>query len=432
MEHEVQARDRLIFYASRYVSQMGQGLFLAALLLASGTGRSGPLGLSAVFAAMLAASVVLGLPGGALVDRLGAERGLVLGAALRLGAIGSAVAIISHPASAWIAALAFSAASQLFSPAELALVPRVQHGSSGRAHALLVTLQYAGQGTGALLTPPLLLLGGPRLALLAAIALYILLTAGTLVLALRLRRAGGTRRRIARKEFALGHTFRYFAVEPRALYAVALLAFTDVASKSIAIAAPLYLSANLGLGRPGIIALFAVGALGAGLGLLWSGRGLSLGSAPRAMRLALTGMVGAVALLVLLGHPVEEASELSRLAFLAGIGAGPHVSFAAALPLALLLGICISVAPIGARAVLTDTAPAGQQARVFATQATVSHAAVILPLLLAGAGTQLAGPRVTLTVLGVVGFAVLLTLERLQIGRRSPALAPVAVEADAI
>jgi hypothetical protein len=84
-----------------------------------------------------------------------------------------------------------------------------------------------------------------------------------------------------------------------------------------------------------------------------------------------------------------------------------------ALPAALALGFCFSIAPVVARSIRSLTTPPRLQARVFATQATIAHAAVVAAVLLAGVSTQLAGPRATLVGLGVGGLVLLVATRRL-------------------
>src|SRR5206468_498272 len=142
---------------------------------------------------------------------------------------------------------------------------------------------------------------------------------------------------------------------------------------------------------------------------------LTLPAAQQAMRFALIGSVASVLALIMLGQGLHELAEHSRVALLVMIGESPRTALVAAAPVALVLGLCFSIAPIGARAVLTDTAPSGQQARVFASQATISHAAVIPLLVLAGAGTQYAGPETTLLFIATIGVGLLLALEMTQL-----------------
>jgi MFS family permease len=423
----VRRGDRVAFYAARFISQAGQSLFLAALVIAAGTHGSAPLALSSVLAASLAASVLFGLPGGALADRLGPGVALAVGAFLRFAAIAAGLSVAGHPSALWIVSFAYSAASQFFSPAEVALVATVQAREPARAHTLLVVLQYAGQGLGALLAPALLVLGGPRLMFGGAALIYVLVVAVATVLALRLGQRGAVRSVPARRAFSFAEPFRFIAREPRAIYAVGLLVFTDIALKGAVVAVPRYLSGDLGFGRLALVGLGAAGVIGAGAGLLWTGRVRTFAGAAGTVRFAFIGTVAAIFALITLSQGLGEASELSRIGLLTRLGAASGTSFAAVLPVAFLLGLCITAGPIGARSLLTELAPAGQQARVFAVQATLTHAIVILPLLLAGVGAQFVGPRASLALIGTMGMAAVLALEAARLRRRvpSPALAVV-------
>ncbi len=425
--------DRFAFFSSRMLSQAGQSLFLAALLLITGASDHGALNLSGVFAAMLAAAVLFGLPGGALADRFGPARGYAFGAAGRLAFIGLALAVVREPQYAWVAAFGYSAVSQVFSPAEMALVPVIQRGCPARAHTLLVILQYAGQGLGMLvLAPALLLLAGERALLAGAAALYLPLVATTLLLAVRLGRTGRLPRTPRRAR--LRDTLRFFATEPRAAYATGVLTFTEVAWKAVFIAAPLFLARDLDLSQREAGFLAVMGGLGVLIGLGWTGRGFGAEAAPRVMRLTMVGMVGACLGLVLLGRGLTELAALSQVELLMAAGESSRTALVIAAPLTVILGLSLAVAPIGARAVLTATAPHGGQARVFAAQATFSHTVVILPLMAIGAGTQIAGAGATVGAVGAAGLGLLLALEqwraRTAAGAAPDTILPVPVPAE--
>ena len=397
-------------------------MFLAALLVASGTSHAAPLAISGVLAATLAGAVLFGLPGGALADRLGAGRGLPLGAVLRLVAIAAGVVVIGHPTLVWLVAFAYSAASQVFSPAEMACVRMLQHGAPTRAHAALVLLQYGGQGLGVLLAPALLLLGGPTLMLLGAIVLYGGVAALATLLMLHLPAPASSSLQGAHQALSYAEPLRFFGREPRAVYALGLLVFTDLATKSAAVALPRYLQGTLALAPWEIATLLGTAALGAAAGLLWISRVRTGGTSSRMVRLSFIGTVAAVIALVSLSRTVGEAAEHSGISLLAGLGDSSRLPFALSLPSALLLGLFLTAGPIGARALLTATAPAEQQARVFAAQTTLTHAVTILPLLLAGVGAQYAGPEASLAFIAVLGVAALVSLELTRLRRRSPAL----------
>ncbi len=108
---------------NRALSQSGQAVFLAALMVRAGTSDGAAIGLSGIFVAMMAATALCSLPCGAITDRIGAPRSLWAGILGRAIVIAVAMTLPASPAASFVIAFAYSAVSQLLSPAELALVP---------------------------------------------------------------------------------------------------------------------------------------------------------------------------------------------------------------------------------------------------------------------------------------------------------------------
>jgi MFS family permease len=405
---------RTAFYASRLTAQMGQGLFLAALLLSAGKGGSAATGLSSVLVAMMAAAILLSIPGGTVADRLGPARGLALGSMLRLSAITGSLLVLGRPDFAWVVAFFYSAASQIFSSSEMALVPAVRTGCSGKAHSILVTLQHSGQAVAIfVLAPALYFAGGLGAMVAAAIVAYCCVLGIALFLAYRL---GGTR--FARPEHeakraSLAPTLRFLSRDPRAIWAVGLLVFAELAMKSTAVSLPLYFKEDLRLADWQTVALIATGLVGLVIGLAWAGRTLTMNLASRAMRAVMVITVFSVLALAGLSTGLQELAAHSQIEQLERFQGSLNMGFAVALPVALLMGLCLSIAPVTARTVLSETAPRGHHGRVFATQGAFTDLVLVLPLLLAGFGTDFAGARVTFLCVGTVGTAVFLMLERM-------------------
>ena len=319
---------RTAFYGARLLSQAAKSLFFAALFITS-AGEHAAVGLSSVVVAMMAAAILFGLPGGVVADRLGASRALTLGAFLRLGALTAALVIVAQPALAWAAAFLYSAASQVYTPSEMALVRTVEPRRASGAHASLVVLQHAGHGAGMLVLAPLLfLLGGLSAMLLGSMLLFAATVMVTLVLTARLRQTAAEWRIPTRAAVDLAGTLRFFGAEPRARYAAGSLAFSDLAARAILVATPAYLTADLGLGPSAIAALIAVGAAGVVLGLIWSGRALSVSLAPRAMRGALLVTVAGAIALAGLGQLLSSAVEFSQIPGFGLLEDGSVVGFA--------------------------------------------------------------------------------------------------------
>jgi hypothetical protein len=413
------AAERTAYYAAKFLGQAGQNLMLAALFVVAGTSNTAAIGLGSIFVATLVPAILLGLPGGALADRMGAPRGYLLGAVLRLAAIAGGLSLIATPSLAFVIAVAYSAGSQVFTPAELAMVRMVQRETAGRVHAFLIAVQYAGQGVAVLLVAPTLyFLGGPEVMLMGAGAIYLGVIAAAAFLMMRLPISQVSDAERKRDAFSFRETFAYFGSERRAGYAVGLLAYKATVARCIFVALPLYMQRDMGLGQAGVAYLMVPGVAGITVGLIWSGRSLSLSSATSAMRLALLGMTVSVLALAALDYGVTAAAQYSQVPPIARLEASMNTTFVVAFPVAFLLGTCFSRALTSARAVLTETAPAGQQARVFASTMTLTESVIIFPLMLAGVGTQYAGARPMLAVLGVVGVSTLLLLELAQLRTR--------------
>ena len=132
---------RVLYYSARFFGQVAQNLLFASLFVVAGTSDSAAVGLSSLLVATTAASLLFGVMGGALADRIGPGRGMALGAVLRTGVI--ALCFFEFNAAAVGAGVifAYSAVSQVYSPSEMAMV-RVLCGK-GRAtpHSLGVALQ---------------------------------------------------------------------------------------------------------------------------------------------------------------------------------------------------------------------------------------------------------------------------------------------------
>jgi len=88
-----------------------------------------------------------------------------------------------------------------------------------------------------------------------------------------------------------------------------------------------------------------------------------------------------------------------------------NATFVVALPAAFLLGLGLSTTLVSARVALTESAPVGQQSRVFATQETLTEGLLVLPMLLTGIGAEMAGARMTLAAIGLVSLAAFVVIE---------------------
>jgi hypothetical protein len=431
--------ERWSYYGARFLAQVSQNLLLAALFIVAGTSDHAGVGLGNLFVAMLVPAIALGMVGGAIADRLGPGRGYAIGSALRFASVLFGVFILDGTASAWVIAFVYSACSQVFSPAEMAMVKVLDRGNPGRAHSFIVGLQTAGQGAGILLlAPALYLLGGAQAIIVGSAVGYAFLTVITLFLARRCNDAATAR---SSRAFAFRETFAFFGTEPRARDAVATLALKVITARAIMVAIPFYLRDDMQVSQEWVGYLLASGIAGAVVGLIWASRTMTLERAPATMRLAVIGFgVGALALAAL-DYTLTLAMGVSQIPTVALLEAHLNTTSLVAIPVAFLLGACLSGAMVSARVALTETAPQNQQARVFATQLWLTETLIVLPLALAGLGTEFAGARPTLAAVAALalGVGIVMDFGRLRgwLGRRveaersmAPATVPVPISID--
>lgn len=391
-----------LYYSARFTGQVAHNTFLAAILVIAGTSSHSAMGLSSVIIAMAVSSLIFGLPGGAIADRLGPGRGFAVGAGLRGSVI--ALALLTGPSAGMIAWIAFvyAAVSQVHGTSEMALVKALCHQSPGRVHSLLVAMQYCGQGAGFfLVTPALYYIGGVEAAVAGALGIVLVHLALANLLALRLR--GGLSTVIAprRQHFdGIRQTVSVFAHSVQARDALAVNSVKSLVTHVILVAFPLYVSQDLSLGTGGAALVLVPGVAGAMAGLAWSATGLTLDGTARAMRLSVAGMAVGIFALASLDYGVSAAFVYSQVPPLVHFEAALNTTAVVAMPVAFLIGATLSVALVSSRAALTAAAPANLQSRVFAVHATTSDAVVVLPLLFAGVIAETLGARSTLAMLG--------------------------------
>lgn len=431
LDYPAQLRaERALYYAARLVGQVAQNLLLAALFISAGTSSHAAIGLSSLMVAMLVPTALFGFLGGAVVDRVGAARGFVLGSVLRLLAVLVGMLVLQGSGTAWTIAFLYASVSQVGGPAEMALVRTLRGRAAGPAHSMIVLLQYGGQGLGMLvLAPALYILAGQQAIMVAAVVSFGLLVAMSAALAVRLSATPAAEMGPARSAFSFMETVRFFRREALAREAVAVLAVKAMVAQGVIVTLPLYLKHDMGLGKEALGFLLLPGVAGAIAGLAWAGGPrLTADRCRSTMRLSLIGMIVSVFALSALDLSITIVAEYSHVPPIASLAVSMNTTFAVALPVAFLLGMALTASLVTARVVLTDTAPLHQQARVFAVQATLTDALVVLPLLLLGVGAQFAGARPTLAAIGMVGAGALLLLDRPSGVRPRPILRAAPIE----
>lgn len=403
--------DRSVYYLAKFTGQVAQALFFAALFVVASTSSHSALGLSSVFIAMVIPAVLFGLPGGAVAERLGPARGFALGAVLRCLSVAAAVLILHGAMSAWAGAFLYSLLSQVHTPAELALVRTLRASSSGPVHSSLIGLQYMGQGVGTLLlAPALYYFGGTAAMMLGAAAIFVLFAVLAIVLCARIESDVVVTVARPPHPFNFRETLGVFSSQPLARDAMTVLAVKAMVTQGIVVALPLYLHHDMALGREAAMFLLVPGIAGIIAGLVWAGS-VTRESAAGAMRLALLGMAVAVFALAALDYGVTAVIEFSQIPGIVRLEATMNTTFVVALPVAFLVGASLAISLVSARVALTESTPLGQQARVFAAQATITDAIVVLPLIFMGVGVQFAGARPMLAAMGALALLAFAALE---------------------
>ncbi len=423
------------FGLAKFFAQAGQNLFFAALLVVAGTSQHAGAGISSFFVAMLLASLAFGVPGGALSDRLGAPRGFALGSAARALAIAGWAVWPAGGLAVPAVVFLYSAVSQVSSPSEMALVRTLGARRPGALHSLVLTLQFAGQGAAiAGLAPLLWWLGGPPAMAAGGAAAAVLAAFLACGLMVATRRTGSE---AAARGSSFRDTVRFFRRRAIARDAVIALALTSMVVQGSLVALPLYLRNDLAAGSAGAAAVLAAAAAGVGAGLLVAALRLGAFEAAGAMRAAVLAMAVGMFALASLDYGLRAALELTDVGPLVALDLRLGTALAVAVPVAFLLGLAVSLALLAGRVALTATAPVAHQSRVFAVQATLTDAVVVLPLVLLGVGVEVAGARPVLALMGGAALFAFLVLERrVVIGwlhappHEEPAAVPVPVERD--
>ena len=416
----------LFYYASRFVAQVSQVLLFAALFITAGTSDQAAIGLSALFIATTLAALIFGVPGGALADRVGPARGMAIGAIARAILIAACFATF-HSATAAIAiAFIYSAVSQVYSPAESAMIRFLWGKAHGRVHSGNIAIQYGGQVAGVIIFAPVAFYFGGESGMLlapavsaAALGLTTLVTAATFSnVAVEPVRPGGDSRFV--------DTVRFFKRYSIARDALATLAVKTMITQGVIVALPLYVRNDLSLGDEWAAGLVAPGILGIIVALIWSSTSLNFAVSARAMRLSLIAMTVGVFALASLDYGVRAIFELTQMGPMVDIQGSLNTSFIVAVPVAFLVGAGLTVALIASRVALTTAAPVTQQSRVYAVQAPLTDGLVVLPLLFMGIGIEVAGARPVLAAMGLIGAAAFVIIQhpRFAIPHREPAQEP--------
>ncbi len=419
----------LLYYAARFTAQVSQTVLFAGLFIMAGTSDHAAVGLSSIFIATTLAALLLGMPGGAFADRVSPARGMVIGAAGRAVIIILCAAFFQSAAAVMAVAFLYSAISQIYSPSESAMIRFLWGKAHGRVHSTNIALQYAGQGAGVVVFAPLAFYFGGETGMLAAAAISAVVLAGiTLAMAATITKVAVEPIR-PQHDSPFIDTVRFFKRYAIARDALATSAVRTMITQGVIVALPLYVRNDLSLGEEWTVGLVAPGVAGIVAALIWCSTSLNFAGASRAIRLSLAAMTVGVLALASLDYGVRAIFELTQVGPMVDIEGSINTSFVVAIPVAFLVGAGLTISLIGSRVALTGAAPVAQQSRVYAVQATLTDALVVLPLLLMGIGVEVAGARPVLAAMGLIGAVAFVIVHhpRFAIPHREPPHEPIPV-----
>ena len=415
-----QASNGSVYLGAKFLSQAAQNMLIIALLVSAGTNGSASVGLSSFFVAMLLPSVLLGPLGGAIVDRLGPSRAYALGAALRAAAIIPGFLFLGDANLVWVVAIVYSTASQVFTPAEFALVHHVQGRLPGRTYSAITIAQYSGQAVGILVLAPLFYFLGGQAAVLGAVIVAFAVVAVAGLEMVRRQVDASRPAALAGASHAFRPVARFLLTDGRAFYAVVALTLAGVISRVLVVSLPAFIKDDIDLGSLGAAFVLVPGTLGIITGLVWASRLLTVGRAPAAMRTASLLLLAGLFTLAFVDHGLTLAAQNTMPGPVRDAEAWLNTTAAVVVPASFLGGLGMIVAVMSARLVLAELAPAGAQGRVHAVQLAITESFLVIPVLVAGVATAMAGARITLAVVGILAVLTLFAMEL----RRAPLVRP--------
>jgi MFS family permease len=370
------------------LSQTAQGALLYGLLILIVDQTSSSIWSSLFVICSIIPSLLLGLVGGAVADRL-PQRALMIFLNLMRAAVVAALIWRDRDLTlVFSVTLAIWSVHQFYAPAESAflahVVPAARFGSASSLSNLALSLA---QVLGMVLLAPLLLKLGRPLVLFALCSLLFIVAAALLMRMGQVKRSPTVAELSAREprpvDVSLRAGWRAALQDPVSFAAMLDWVLIGVGLSTLVVIVPQYLERVLDTSSENTVYVFAPAAIGLVAGLQvapYFGRLLGFG------RLATIGLVAFAVAVGLMGF-VEQVVELLGadrfpLATLDAIGIAPNVG--ATMLISIPAGFAVSLVTVSARTELMLRIPEEVRARVFATQMTLGNLAALVPTLLAG------------------------------------------------
>ena len=389
-------------WSASTISNLGDGVMLAALPLLAASVSDDPAGVAGMTAAATLPWLLFGLVAGVVVDRVDRVRlmrAVDVARAVIVGVI--ALIVIAHTVTLpvlYLAVFALGVAETLFDSAAMAVIPAVVEADDlETANGRLFGAQLAANS---FVGPPL---GGALFAVAAALPLFVdaatFLVSAAILMSVRVSALERSLSQSVMADMAEGLRFIWSQPTIRAFAigaGVVNLSFT--AANAILV---LFAKEELGLRGAGFGLLLAGGAVGSVVGTIAAGRAARLLGRRRAVVWSVLGFAASLFVLATTSNPVVAGAAL------AGFG---------------LSGEVWNVIAVSYR---QSVVPERLLGRVMATYRVIAYGAFPVGALTGGALARVAGLRVGIGVGAVLtpGLAVYLRVALAALGQEEPAAA---------
>jgi MFS family permease len=396
---------------SRAVGQIAQSAMLYTLLILVVTEKESSFHSTLLVTAWIIPSIIFGIPAGGLADALPRRPLLVLGYALRAVLIVGMIVYADDVWAIYLLVLGFSTVGQFTGPAESAALPLlVRRDQLAGGNSWMVLSVMVGQALGAVILAPFVLkIFGVRASLGTSATIFVV--AALIVSLVTGLRAGGGRAgdQQARSGLleALTAGWSVLRSSRRAFVALVYMTVVGTLGKALAVLSPHYTRDVLGIDAENAVFVVAPAAIGALVALAltpplarWFG---AAKIAAAGFLLYVLGIAG-LGLVVYIRDFIVDNVDIGFTFVEQHVGVSSLSIVTMAMILAIPVGFAATMVGVAGKAILNQEAPEGKQARVFATQTTLSDALSLLPLFAIGGVAELVGVREVLLVAAVIAL----------------------------
>jgi MFS family permease len=380
------------YWLARLLAQTAQGALLYGLLVLIVDRTERSIYGSLFVVCSIIPSLLFGLFGGWLADRLPQRLFLIVLNLVRAAIVTSLLRQSADLATIFVVTLGIWTVHQFFSPTESAVLARIVpverlSEANSLANLALTLAQVLGM---VMLAPLLLKLSDERILFLAVALLY----AGAAFYLVQMGRLPGREPGERRRPpLALRRGWHVAVNDPPSFGALVDAVLISVGLSTLVVIVPHFLVRVLHTDAGNTVFVFAPAVVGLVLGLRlapWLGRVLGHG------RLATMGLIGFAAAIAGLGL-VDQVVAFLQTTYLdlprveEALGLSTRTS--ATMLLSIPAGLCSALTNVAAKTVLLERTPEDARGQVHATQTTLANAISLIPTISAGVAVDLLDVR---------------------------------------